>query len=45
MLLDGNTKGCEVAELIAKKVEVNQRMISILKKEKIHLKNETRGNF
>ena len=45
MLLDGNPKGCEVAEHIATKVELNPRMLSTLKKRKIHLKNESRGKF
>ena len=37
-LIGGNEKGYEVAEHIATKVEVNSRMISTLKKLKIHLK-------
>ena len=31
LLLDGNTKGCELAEHIVTKVEVNPRMLSTLK--------------
>ena len=34
LLLDGNPKGCEVAEHIATKVEVNPWMLSTLKNEK-----------
>ena len=34
LLLDGNTKGYEVAEYISTKVEVNPRMLSTLKNEK-----------
>ena len=45
MLLDGNPKGCEVSEHIATKFEVNTRMLSILKKRKIHLKHKPRENF
>ena len=34
LLLDGNPKGYEVAEHIAKKVEVNSRILSTLKNAK-----------
>ena len=42
LFLDGNSKGCEVAEHIDIKFKVNPRMISALKKRKIHLKHEPR---
>ena len=34
LIMDRNTKGCEVAEHIAKKVEVNPQMLSTLKNVK-----------
>ena len=43
--MDGNTKGYEVVEHIATKVEVKPRMLSIVKNEKIHMKHETWGKF
>ena len=45
LLLDGNPKGCDVAEHVATKVEVFPRMLSALKNSKIHMKHEPRGNF
>ena len=42
MLLGGNPNGYEVAEHIAKTVEVNPRMISTLKTHKIHLNHKPR---
>ena len=42
---DVNPKGCEYAEHIATKVEVNPHMLSTLKNKKFHLKHKTRGKF
>ena len=44
-LLDGDPKGYEVAEHIAKRVEVNIRMISTLKNEKSIWSMNAGGNF
>ena len=43
--LNKNTKGREVAEHIATKVEVNELILSTFKKRKIYLKHEPRGKF
>ena len=45
LILDIDTKGCEVAEQTSKKVEVNPQMLSTLKKWRIHTEHEPRGNF
>ena len=43
--MDGNSKGYEVAEHIATKVEVNPRMLSTLKNAKTILSMNPGANF
>ena len=45
MLLDGNPNGFEVSEHIATKLEVNKRILSILKNEKYILSMNLGGRF
>ena len=45
LILDGNPKGCELAERISKKVEVNPQMISTFKKAKSIWSMNPEANF
>ena len=45
LIMDGNPKVYEVAEYIATKFELNSRMLSTLKNEKMYLKHKPRRKF